>query len=155
MKKLVIRTIHFTAQDLASRARIASLHKGSKEGSSMLDHYRLADEIQLGEAPELFHINRDPGADGRTRVWDNEVVEGIQKAGCRPGTVWELLDYSANNPQKLEFPIVAIGSVTRWFCNAEAPILSEVDGKRDLGIAAFGYGLGGFHPSCRFLMFRK
>ena len=95
---------------------------------------------------KLFHFNRDISSD--------DAISEMDKAGCRPATLMELLVLGFLFPElQRQFPIVALGSV--WRCAYGfrfAPYLFVFDSKRKLYLDWFD---SYWRARCRFLGIHK
>jgi len=96
--------------------------------------------------PELIHYGKYMDSDDIVRDMDNR--------GLRPATLPELLAFGATYPDKQrEFPIVALGSVWRyWYGSRDVACLYGVGSGRGLGLVVWG---SGWYDGYRFLAVRK
>jgi len=77
---------------------------------------------------ELVHFNR--------YIWTAEILHKLDKMGCRPAELHELLAFGEKHPEaQQEFPVIALGSVWRdRNGHRNVPYLYEFGSKRLLGL---------------------
>jgi len=114
--------------------------------SDITDEHFPAEEDEQGKKENkfrLFHFNRVI-QDG------DEAIREMDKEGCRPATVRELLAFARVNPEfQRQFPIIALKSV--WVGRDGARMVAALfgpSGKRSLHLSYFDRR---WRVSCRFL----
>jgi len=121
-------------------------HYDSVNTDIIADHFPVKGEGKKETEVVLFHF-------GKTTT-SGQVISEMEKAGCRPAQIEELLALGASQPDlQKQFPIVALGSVWRDSDgHRDVPYLHWGGVGRDLLLRWFGRG---WTEDYRFLAVRK
>ncbi|MDP3999550.1 MAG: hypothetical protein Q8P76_03085 [bacterium] len=119
------------------------------------------DRINSDITEKHFPINKRPNGEVDTKMFhfnrpitSGQAIQEMDKEGYRPAELPELLAYAKNNPdEQRKYPIVALGSVWRFFDGGrDVPFLFGVGDKRGLYLLWCGRE---WDEDSRFLAVRK
>lgn len=108
-------------------------------------NFPMAEDFTFGTETKLFHFDRD--------ISSENAIKEMERAGYKPVTIWDLLDYGAKNSEmQRKFPIVALGSPAQFGGSRNVAYLCGSDTKRSLRLCWSDDGWRGY---CRFLAVRN
>jgi len=128
---------------------IAESRYGWKNPNIISENFPISPEMigkKIKVVARLYHFNYD--------ISSKEAIEKMDKDGCRPATIMDLLGLGIRYKfLQVSFPVVALGSVwTSSRDNHQVPIIGNFGHSYGINLICFG---GGWGANCRFLGIHK